>query len=124
MAVSRSNLSHIAATEAETLARQRGDAALQMKAESDNAVQAASAHERTVLAIATNYEALSLERVRNAMRSRKDNLDVKFHDAERKLNYIHRASVNADMMSQAEIKDLGSRIANRLSESIIDMVSK
>ena len=124
VAVSRSNLSHIAATEAETAARKKGDTALLLKTEDDNAVHAASAHERTVFSIATNYETLSLERIRNTMRSRKDMLSVRMHDAQQKLNYIHRASVNADMMNPIEIKNLRARIASRLSESIMDATSK
>ena len=118
--VSRANLSHIAATEAETVARKKSDSALLVKTESDNAVHAASAHERTVFSIAAQYEAISLERIRNSMKSRTDVLSARMHDAQQKLNYIHRASANADMMNPAEIKKLRARIADRISESIMD----
>ena len=120
VAVSRANVAHIAATAAETGARRRGDNALSARQDDDNAVHAEMAHERTVFGLASMYESRSLDAIRAAMRSRSDILNVRMSDAQRKLDTIHHASSNVDMMTAAQVESLKSRIAATMAEKILE----
>ena len=120
VAVSRANVSHIAATVAETTARRRGDSALSVRQDDDNAVHSEMAHVRSVFSLAANYEGRSLDALRNAMRSRADIISVRRQDAQRKLDYIHHASVNIDMMNKDEVDAVKRKISVRLGEEIIN----
>ena len=122
--VSRANLAHIAATEAETIARKRNDSALLVKTDEDAAVHAAAAHVRTVFDLATQYEHLSLDKIRASMKSRRELLGVRTLDAHQKLVYIHGAAANADMMDASDIKRLKEQVVDRLQESILKVTVK
>ena len=120
VAVSRANVAHIAATVAETGARRRGDNALSTRQDDDNAVHAEMAHERTVFNLAVAYEGRSLDAIRASMRSRSDVLSARMTDAQRKLDTIHHASANVDMMNAAQVELLKSRIAATMAEKILE----
>lgn len=122
--VSRANLTHIAATEAETIARKKNDSALLVKTDEDAAVHAAAAHMRTVFDLATQYEHISLDKIRASMRSRRELLGVRMLDAQQKLVYIHGATANADIMDAADIKRLRVQVVDRLQESILKVTGK
>ena len=89
VAVSRANISHVAATVAETSARRRGDSALSVRQDDDNAVHSEMAHIRSVFSLAVNYEGRSLDAVRRAMRSKSDMLFARCQEAKCKLEYVH-----------------------------------
>ena len=118
--VSRANLSHVAATVAETTARRRGDSALSARQDDDNAVHSDMAHARSVFSLAVNYEGRSLDAVRGAMRSKVDVLFMRRQDAKQRLDYIHHASANIDMMSKEEVETLKRKIVARLGEEILN----
>lgn len=120
VAVSRANVAHIAATVAETGARRRGDNALSTRQDDDNAVHAEMAHERTVFNLAVAYEGRSLDAIRASMRSRSDVLSARMTDAQRKLDTIHHASANVDIMNSAQVESLKSRIAATIAEKILE----
>lgn len=60
VAVSRGNVAHLAATVAETAARRKGDAAISVRQDEDNAVHAEMAHVRTVFNLAAEFEGVRL----------------------------------------------------------------
>ena len=119
--VSRANVSHIAATVAETTARRRGDSALSARQDDDNAVHSDMAHVRSVFSLAVNYEGRSLDALRGAMRSKVDVLSTRRQDAKRRLDYIHHASANMDMMSKDDLEALKRKIAARLGDEILEV---
>ena len=79
------------------------------------------AHVRSVFSLAVTYEGRSLDAVRGAMRSRADILMVRRRDACRKLDYVHHAEVNIDMMSKEEVESVKKRIVARLGEEILNV---
>ena len=119
--VSRANISHIAATVAETTARRRGDSALSARQDDDNAVHSEMAHVRSVFGLAVNYEGRSLDALRGAMRSKVEVLSTRRQDAKRRLDYIHHASANMDMMSKEDMEMLKRKIAARLGDEILEV---
>ena len=122
--VSRANLAHIAATEAETIARKKNDSALLVKTDEDAAVHAAAAHMRTVFDLATQYEHISLDKIRTSMKSRRELLGVRLIDAQQKLDYIRGATANSDIMDTTDLKRLRGQVAGRLQESILESTNK
>lgn len=121
VAVSRANISHVAATVAETSARRRGDSALSARQDDDNAVHSDMAHVRSVFGLAVAFEGRSLDAMRGVMRSRADLLLVRRRDAIRKLDNVHHAGANIDMMSKEEVESVKRRIVASLSEEILNL---
>ena len=76
--------------------------------------------ERTVFNLAVAYEGRSLDAIRASMRSRSDILSARMTDAQRKLDTIHHASANVDMMNSAQVESLKSRIAATMAEKILE----
>ena len=122
LAVSRANVAHIAATAAETLARRKADAALSARQEDDNNVHADMAHERSVFDLAMTYEGRSLDRLCEAIRSRKDMLFVRMTDAQRKFDMLEQSLVNADLLSSAQMDAMKTTLAEKLKTKILDAV--
>ena len=122
VAVSRANLAHIAATAAETLARRKADAALSARQEDDNAVHADMAHERSVFDLAMTYEGRSLDRLCEAIRSRKDTLFVRMTDAQRKFDMLEQSLVNADLLSPEQMDAMKTTLSEKLKTKILDAV--
>ena len=122
VAVSRANVAHIAATAAETLARRKADAALSARQEDDNAVHADMAHERSVFDLAMTYEGRSLDRLCEAIRSRKDTLFVRMTDAQRKFDMLEQSLVNADLLSPEQMDAMKTTLAEKLKTKILDAV--
>ena len=122
VAVSRANVAHLAATAAETLARRKADAALSARQEDDNAVHVDMAHERSVFDLAMTYEGRSLDRLCEAIRSRKDVLFVRMTDAQRKFDMLEQSLVNADLLSPEQMDAMKMTLSEKLKTKILDAV--
>ena len=119
VAVSRGNVAHLAATAAETAARRKGDAAISVRQDEDNAVHAEMAHVRTVFNLAAEFEGRSLDKLSASMRSRKDILSVRMNDAQEKIEFLNRASLNADLLKPGELEDLRQKVAAKIGDTMM-----
>lgn len=119
VAVSRGNVAHLAATAAETAARRKGDAAISVRQDEDNAVHAEMAHVRTVFNLAAEFEGRSLDKLSASMRSRKDILSVRMNDAQEKIEFLNRASLNADLLKPDELEDLRQKVAAKIGDTMM-----
>jgi len=119
IASGRASSAHITATEAENMARRRGDSALEARQDDDNAVQVRMDNIRSLFAISVNFEERSLDRVRAAMQSRKETLSVRMADAKARLDVINNASANVDMMDLKQLEEVKRRIGTKIGDSIV-----
>ena len=80
------------------------------------------AHERSVFDLAMTYEGRSLDRLCEAIRSRKDMLFVRMTDAQRKFDMLEQSLVNADLLSSAQMDAMKTTLAEKLKTKILDAV--
>jgi len=115
----KASAAHVAATYAESAARQRTDHALSERQDADNAVHVRMGQLRSLFALAVEYEGRSLDRIRAAMQSRKDLLKVRRTDAQRKLDEITGISQNADILSPEKISEIRRKIGEKIGDRIL-----
>ena len=113
------NIAHMEATDAETQARRKFDAAgVTLTMENDEALLDRD-HEQDVYNRALQYEMASLDKVRGAMNQAKQMQSVVLAQAEKKLAYLKKSSVNVDFLNAKEVEDLRRRMAKTISAEIL-----
>lgn len=117
-ALGTANKAHLDLTTAETKARRAGDTALSVRMDDDNAVEEEANREIAIFNAASQYEARSLDRVREAMQRSRANVSVRLAEAERKLKYLAGSIDNLDMLNAQEVEALRKSIARKLSEDV------
>lgn len=118
----KASAAHVAATYAESAARKRADHAVSERQDNDNAVRMKLEHEKDLFAIAMEYEGRSIDRISSAMQARREILSTRMTDAKMKLDAINRTSLNADFLTDAQLKSIrekvGTKIENRLLNNL------
>ena len=114
--LSSANLSHMEVTMAETAARRKADAAIDIKEEADVQVLKDMTFEGDVFNLAVQYENRSLDRIRAAMTQVKSNWADKLSVAEKKLKFLSASSGNMDFLNAEEVEKVRSRIAGKIAD--------
>ena len=110
------NLAHMEVTMAETAARRKADAAMDIKEKSDVQVLKDMTFEGDVFNLAVQYENRSLDRIRVAMMQSKNTWRDKLSVAERKLKFLSSSSGNMDFLNAEEVEKVRSRIAGKIAD--------
>ena len=118
------NAAHMEATDAETEARRKYDRAAITLRDDDVAAQEERDHEQEVFVVASKFEVRSLDKIRQAMQTAKQLKGAELSQAEKKLAFLKRSSVNMDFMNAKEIEELRRKVAKTISEEIAEGVSQ
>ena len=105
---------------AETRARRAHDTALDNRTRADDEALEEHTHELGVFAIATDYEARSLDAVRAAMRNQQKMLAFRISDATSKMSFLTETATNIDFLNAEEVEELRRKIARRLSVNVVE----
>ena len=112
------NKSHLNVTIAETKARRTADAALSVRMDDDNEVEAEMDREIAIFNAASQYETMSLDRVRDAMQRSRGAVSSRMFIAEKKLKFLAGSVANLDMLNAEEVEALRKNIAKRLTDDV------
>ena len=112
------NKAHLDVTMAETKARRTADTALSVRMDDDNAVEAEMNREIAIFNAASQYETMSLDRVRDAMQRSRSAVSYQMSIAEKKLRFLAGSIANLDMLNAEEVEALRKTIAQRLAEDV------
>lgn len=118
----KASAAHIAATYAESTARQRADRAVSVRQDEDNAVRMKLEHERDLFAIAMEFEGRSIDRIGAAMQARRDILLTRMTDAKRKLEDVNRTSLNADFLTDVQLKSIREKIGTKIESRLLNNI--
>lgn len=110
------NAEHMQVTIAETSARRKSDIAIVEKEESDVQVLKDMSFEGDVFNLAVNYENRSLDRVRNAIMTARDQWCEKLDVAKKKLEFLSSSSGNMDFLNADEVERVRKRIAGKIAD--------
>lgn len=110
------NAEHMQVTIAETSARRKSDIAIVEKEESDVQVLKDMSFEGDVFNLAVNYENRSLDRVRNAIMTARDQWREKLDVAKKKLEFLSSSSGNMDFLNADEVERVRKRIAGKIAD--------
>lgn len=110
------NKAHLDLTKAETEARRSADTALSVRMDDDNAVEQEANREIAIFNAVSQYEALSLDRIRDAMQHSQMLYSVRLRRAEKKLSYLRQSTTSLDILNAEEVERLRKKISNDISE--------
>lgn len=114
------NIQHMEVTEAETEARKKNDAALKALEQADTAANREYIYERAIFDKASGFEEDSLDKIREAMQRRREILRVMCAQAEKKLAFLKKSSVNVDFLNAQEVEEMRKKVAKTISEEILE----
>ena len=118
------DLAHMDATEAETEARRKVDAANVTLTMANDEALLDRDQEQDVYNMALQFEILSVDKIREAMLRKRELFGMKLSQTEKKLAFLKRSSVGMDFMNAKEVEELRRKVAKSISEEIVEGVSE
>ena len=114
------DLAHMEATEAETEARRKFDTAGKVLTLDNTAALAERDYEQDIYNLAERYETASLDKIRDAMQRCREWRGTQLEQAEKKLAFLKKSSVNVDFLNAQEVEELRRKVAKTISEEILE----
>lgn len=118
------NITHMEATDAETEARRKYNRAAETLRDDDVAAQEERDHEQDVFVVASRFEDRSLDRIRQAMQTARQLRGMELAQAEKKLAFLKRSSVNIDFLNAKEIEEMRRKVAKTIGEAMLEGVAE
>ena len=114
------NIAHMEATEAETEARRRFDTAGKALTLDNTAALAERDYEQDIYNLAMRYEEASLDKIRGAMQRCRELRGLQLEQAEKKLAFLKKSSVNVDFLNAQEVEEMRKKVVKTISEEILE----
>lgn len=114
------DVAHMEATEAETEARRKFDAAGKALTLDNTAALAERDYEQDIYNLAERYEMASLDKIREAIQRCREWRGTQLAQTEKKLAFLRKSSVNVDFLNAQEVEELRKKVAKTISEEILE----
>ena len=114
------DLAHMEATEAETEARRKFATAGKVLTLDNTAALAERDYEQDIYNLAERYETASLDKIRDAMQRCREWRGTQLEQAEKKLAFLKKSSLNVDFLNAQEVEELRRKVAKTICEEILE----
>lgn len=114
------DIAHMEATEAETEARRKFDVAGKTLEQADTAANREYIYERAIYDKASQFEADSLDRIRDAMQRYREMYSVMLVRAEKKLAFLKKSSANVDFLNAQEVEEMRKKVVKTIGEEMLE----
>ena len=118
------DIAHMEATEAETEARRKFDTAGKALTLDNTAALAERDYEQDIYNLAMRYEEASLDKIRDAMQRCRELRGLQLEQAEKKLAFLKKSSVNVDFLNAQEVEEMRKKVVKTISEEMLEGGSK
>ena len=114
------DIAHMEATEAETEARRKFDTAGKALTLDNTAALAERDYEQDIYNLAMRYEEASLDKIRDAMQRCRELRGLQLEQAEKKLAFLKKSSVNVDFLNAQEVEEMRKKVAKTIGEEMLE----